>query len=297
METVLQTYDLTKFFGKKAAVDHVNMTIPKGEIYGFIGRNGAGKTTLMRMILSLALPTEGRFELFGEAPSPVHSRRIGSLVETPGLYNNCSAKENLARFAVLYGQEVQETERILDIIGLSGTGSKKVKQFSLGMKQRLGIGIALLANPEFIVLDEPVNGLDPAGIMEVRNLIQYLNREEGITFLISSHLLDELGKIATRFGIINNGRLVEEITMAQLNTRSGSTIRYVVDNPEKGEAVLTSLLGAERINRQDFALLVQAPMSESAALNRRLVEAGVEVSAISREAVGLEEFFMERMGR
>lgn len=296
MELILKTMDLTKRFGSKAAVDHVNMEIPRGEIYGFIGRNGAGKTTLMRLILSLALPSGGSFELFGEKPTAEHRKRIGSLVETPGLYNNSSAKENLTRFAILYGQDPREVEGILNTIGLLDTGSKKVGQFSLGMKQRLGIGIALLGHPEFIVLDEPVNGLDPAGIMEMRNLILHLNREQGITFLISSHLLDELGKIATRFGIINNGCLVEELSMAELSRLGSSKLRFVVDNPELARETLLPLLGEERISRQDYALMVDARPEEAADINRSLVLAGVGVSSIQREKLGLEEYFLERMG-
>ncbi|MBO4873215.1 MAG: ATP-binding cassette domain-containing protein [Lachnospiraceae bacterium] len=297
MSTVLQTYGLTKAFGSKLAVDHVDMTIEQGDIYGFIGKNGAGKTTLMRLVLSLALPTSGSYELFGAAPTAQSRRRIGSLVETPGFYKNCSAQENLTRFAGLYGTDLSEVKDVLGLIGLEGTGSKKAGKFSLGMKQRLGIGIALLNHPDFIVLDEPVNGLDPAGILEMRNLIQSLNRERGITFLISSHLLDELSKIATRFGIINNGKLVEEIRSEDLRNRDGNRTRFVVNDPQAAREALLPAAGAENITVRDHALLVQGQTGDVPRLNRLLVEAGIEVSSISHENSSLESFFMERIGR
>ena len=296
MQMVLETHQLTKAFGSKLAVDHVDMHIPQGEIYGFIGMNGAGKTTLMRVILSLALPSGGSFELFGGKPSPQSGRRIGSLVENPGFYRRCSAKENLVRFSLLYGADPRECDRILQLVGLAGVGNKKAGKFSLGMKQRLGIGIALIGHPDFIVLDEPVNGLDPGGIMEMRTLIQRLNREEGTTFLISSHLLDELGKIATRFGIISRGRLVEEITMGELNSISRSRIRFVVDEQEKAESVLRGVFPADQVERKEFALLVRAEAARAAELNRLLVEAGVNVSSIGQQTEGLESYFLERMG-
>ena len=276
MTMVLETTQLTKAFGRKLAVDHVDMHIPQGEIYGFIGMNGAGKTTLMRMILGLALPTSGSFRLFGGAPDS--GRRIGSLVENPGFYKNCTARENLIRFSLLYGTDPREADRILQQIGLIGAADRKAGRFSLGMKQRLGIGIALIGHPAFIVLDEPVNGLDPAGIMEVRTLIQRLNREEGTTFLISSHLLDELGKIATRFGIINQGKLVEEVSMNDLKRYMHDRIRFVVDEPEKAVQVLSALVEADRIERKDFAVLVRTDSRQTAELNRALVMAGVKVT-------------------
>ncbi len=296
MSMVLETHQLTKAFGSKLAVDHVDMHIPKGEIYGFIGMNGAGKTTLMRLILQLALPTSGSFELFGAKPTPESGRRIGSLVENPGFYKNCTARENLVRFSLLYGADPSESDRILQQIGLVEAAHKKAGKFSLGMKQRLGIGIALIGHPEFIVLDEPVNGLDPTGIMEMRTLIQRLNREEGTTFLISSHLLDELGKIATCFGIINRGRLVEEVTMNELKRYTHERIRFVVDEPEKGMAALAPLVGAEQIERKDFALLVRAESGRAPELNRALVLAGVNVNSIGHQSDGLEGYFLERIG-
>ena len=296
MEMVLQTYGLTKNFGSKKAVDSVNMTIGKGEIYGFVGRNGAGKTTLMRMILSHALPSSGHFELFGGMAADKARVRIGSLVETPGFYKNCSGRENLLRFAKLYGADPKSVDDILRLVRLEDTGNKKAGKYSLGMKQRLGIGIALLNNPDFIILDEPVNGLDPAGIQEVRELILKLNREQGVTFLISSHLLDELSKIATRFGIIEQGRLLEEVSAQDLAGKDGSRIRFVVSDPEAATALLIPLVGEENLSRREFAILVREGNIETARLNRLLVEAGIDVSSIGYERGGLEHYYLEKVG-
>lgn len=296
MEMVLQTYDLSKSFGSKKAVDAVNMTIGKGEIYGFVGRNGAGKTTLMRMILGHALPSSGRFELFGGMPTDKARARIGSLVETPGFYKNCSGRENLMRFAKLYGADPKTVDDILRLVRLEDTGNKKAGKYSLGMKQRLGIGVALLNNPDFIILDEPVNGLDPAGIQEVRELILKLNREREVTFLISSHLLEELSKVATRFGIIDQGKLLEEVNAQDLAGKDGSRIRFVVNDPEAAWALLIPVVGEENLMRRDFALLVRQGGNDAAYLNRLLVEAGIDVSGIGHESGGLEQYYLERVG-
>ena len=191
------------------AVNNVNMTIHKGDIYGFIGKNGAGKTTFKRLVLGTAFLTKGEIKLFGGEPFDKARRKIGSLIEAPGLYKNCTAYENLKQFSLIYGGTDAEIKEILSLVGLAATGNKKAGKFSLGMRQRLGIAIALLGNPEFLVLDEPVNGLDPAGMKEVRDLILKLNHEKNITILISSHLLDELSKIVTRYGSINDGMLIE----------------------------------------------------------------------------------------
>ena len=216
METVLKTVGLSKKYGSRYVVRGVNMTINKGDIYGFIGKNGAGKTTFMRVILGLSEPTEGSFELFGGISREEAGRKTGALIEAPGIYPNCTAKENMKRFALLKGADANSIDGILEFVGLGDVGNKKAGKFSLGMKQRLGIAVALLGDPEFLVLDEPVNGLDPAGMKEVRDLIVKLNKERGITVLISSHLLDELSKIVTRYGIINNGVLVDELGAAEI---------------------------------------------------------------------------------
>lgn len=219
MEYVLRTDKLTKCFGDKKAVNKVSMQIKKGDIYGFIGKNGAGKTTLMRLVLGVAEPSDGRITLFNGQPLSYARHHIGALLEYPCLYKNCTAYENLKRFSLLTDSNNKQINNILKLVGLDKVGNKKVGKFSLGMKQRLGIGIALLGDPEFLISDEPVNGLDPTGIKEIRDVILRLNHERGITFLISSHLLDELAKIVTTYGIINDVVLIEQISAAELEHR------------------------------------------------------------------------------
>lgn len=296
MEKVLQTFELTKEFGKYTAVDHVNMTINKGDIYGFIGRNGAGKTTLMRMVLSMAFPTSGSIELFGEKDIRKVGRKIGSLIEAPGLYKNCSAKENLTRFSILYGADVKKVPEILDFVGLGNTGSKPAGKFSLGMRQRLGIAIAMLNDPMLMVLDEPVNGLDPEGMREVRALIQKLNQERGITVLISSHLLEELSKLVTKYGIINNGVLLEETSAEDIEKKCTHCLKLVVDDVEKSAKLLTKIVPAEDIQVVDGTLQVLSHLEESGEMNRLLVQNGILVQALEKKTDALEDYFMKRIG-
>ncbi len=296
METILKTTALTKQFGRKTAVNNVNMTIHKGDIYGFIGKNGAGKTTFMRMVLGTAFPSKGEIRLFdGEAPSKAR-RKIGSLIEAPGIYKNCTAYENLKQFSLIYGGTEQEIHEILEFIGLSNTGKKKAGKFSLGMKQRLGIGIALLGNPEFLILDEPVNGLDPAGMKEVRDLILKLNQEKNITILISSHLLDELSKVVTKYGIIDDGVLIEEVSAEELKERCRSRLKFTVDNNEKAISILSTVVPKENIKEKDGFILLTSHMEEAASLNKLLIENGIAVSGVHVKTDGLEQYFMKRIG-
>ena len=199
METVLKTTNIIKKYGNKTVLNNINMTINKGDIYGFIGKNGAGKTTFMKVVLSLTPKDNGEVVFFDNKKLKDVGLKIGSLIESPGLYKNASAYENLKRFSILYGADESKINELLELVNLSNVGKKKTKDFSLGMKQRLGIAIALLGDPEFMLLDEPINGLDPEGIKEIRDVIDRLNIEKCITFIISSHLLDELSKVVTRY--------------------------------------------------------------------------------------------------
>ena len=235
MNYVIETKNLTKKFPNKLAVDHIDMHVQKGDIYGLIGRNGAGKTTAMKMILGTLFPSEGSITLFGDTNLSKQRKRIGSLIEAPGLYRGCTAYENMKRFSLLYGGTEEDIKELLEFVGLANTGKMKAGHFSLGMKQRLGIALALLGNPEILVLDEPVNGLDPAGIKEIRDIIHKLNKEKGITFVVSSHLLDELGKIATRYGILSDGQLVDEISAYELQERCKTCLIIETDNLEKAK--------------------------------------------------------------
>lgn len=296
METVLQTNHLSKQFGRKKAVDDVTMTINKGDIYGFIGKNGAGKTTFMRLVLGTAFATEGEITLFDGMPHSQARRRIGSLIETPGIYKNCSAYENLRQFSLLYGGTEAEIQEILELIGLKSAGKKKAGKFSLGMKQRLGIGIALLGNPEFLILDEPVNGLDPTGMKEVRDLLLDLNQRKGITILISSHLLDELSKIVTKYGIINDGVLIEEISAEELQEKCAQKLIFTVNDTKKAVAVLSESLPAKDIRVEENRIYLSSHLEEAAGFNRLLVQQGVEVSGLQVQTDGLEQYFMKRIG-
>ena len=215
MEYVIETSGLVKRYGLKKAVNNVSIHVKKGDIYGLIGKNGAGKTTLMKLLLGLTFANRGEMKLFGSDLLNKERSKIGALIEAPGLYTGDTAYGNLKRFGILTDSTEEEIFDILKLVGLDNVGKKKVKAFSLGMKQRLGIGIALLGSPELLILDEPVNGLDPQGIKEVRDTLLKLN-EKGVTVLISSHLLDELGKIATKFGIMRDGELVDEISAEEI---------------------------------------------------------------------------------
>lgn len=296
METILKTTALSKRFGNKLAVNNVNMTIQKGDIYGFIGKNGAGKTTFMRMILGTAFPNGGEIELFGRKDLNNARHRIGSLIEAPGLYKNYTAYENLKQFSLIYGGTEEEIQDILRLIGLDNTGKKKAGKFSLGMKQRLGIGIALLGNPDFMILDEPVNGLDPAGIKEVRDLILRLNEERNITILISSHLLDELSRLVTKYGIINDGVLVEEVSADELTARCSHRLIFSVDDTEKAVAILSSAVPASDITVENGQIVLTSHLDEAAALNRMLIEQDIVVNGMQTQTDGLEQYFMKRIG-
>ena len=295
MDFILETKSLTKRFPGKIAVDQADFHVRKGDIYGLIGKNGAGKTTAMKMFLGIIDPTEGEIKLFDSTDLPTARKRIGSLIEAPGIYNACTAYENMKRFAILSGGTDQEIRELLHFVGLGNVGSKKAGAFSLGMKQRLGIAIALLGNPDFLILDEPINGLDPAGIKEIRDMILKLNREKGVTFMISSHLLDELGKIATVFGIINNGKLVEEISAENLKEQCRQGLRIVTDRIKEAADFLMEK-GFTDLKIREKSILVHEAPERSAEINALLVTNGFNVSELTVQNRGFEGYFIKRLG-
>ena len=298
-EILLQTHALTKQYGHQKAVDNVDIHIKKGAIYGFIGRNGAGKTTCMRMICGLAKPTSGDIEMFGYSGNELTNvrSRVGCLIETPGLYPNLSAQENLKLKCKLFGiNKMGYTEEILRKVGLSDVGKKKTKNFSLGMKQRLGIGLALVGEPDLLVLDEPINGLDPQGIAEVRETIQNLCSQQDMTVFISSHILEELSKLATDYGIINNGSLIQEITREELLNKCSDKISITVDNPNKAVPVLDGMGFTNYMIMDQNHIDVYERLNESAALNEKLVKSGVSVSQIAVTGMELETYFLNLTG-
>ncbi len=297
MDYVIETKGLTKAFPGKLAADHVNLHVRRGDIYGFIGKNGAGKTTTMKLILGLSYPTEGDIELFGEKDLARGRAKIGSLIEAPGLYKNASAYENMKRFSLISGGTDKQIREILDMVGLGGVGKRKAGNFSLGMRQRLGIAIALLGDPEILILDEPINGLDPAGIKEIRDTIVKLNRERGVTFLISSHLLDELAKITTVYGIINEGRLVEEIGAGELMERCRQNLRIRVSDPEKAAAILRANHLLDRYDSDREGITLFDHYEQAARINELLVTNGLQVRELTVSSTGFEDYFIERIGR
>ena len=302
MEYVLRTYELTKQYKRHAAVNKATMSIRRGDIYGFVGENGSGKTTIIRLITGLIHPNAGRFELFGiphTSPDIASARRkIGAVVETPSIYANMSAYDNLYMQCTLLG--IKDTSKIretLKAVGLEALhdDKKQAGNFSLGMRQRLGIAMALLGEPEFLILDEPMNGLDPAGIVEVRELILRLNRERGITFLISSHILTELSLVATKYGIISKGHVIKEITAEELHDEcKGSTVIRAED-PAALESLLQTLLPEHSIMANGNSLKVIGQVD----LNRILppiLDSGNRILSINCTEMGFEEYYLSLVG-
>ena len=295
MDTILKTNALVKKYGEATVLNNINMTINRGDIYGFVGKNGAGKTTFMRTVLSLTNPTSGEIKLFGDKTIEEVGLRVGSLIEAPGLYKNATAYENLKRFSIIYGADEDKIPEILELVGLANTGKKKAKDFSLGMRQRLGIAIALLGEPELLLLDEPINGLDPAGIKDIRDLILKLNKEKNITFLISSHLLDELAKVVTKYGFINNGDLFEEIDSKKLLEKCKQQVMIEVDDTKKALSILETMIDKKLIKTKDNTILIDSK-EDTGFINTKLVKSGVVVRSIYSNSISLEDYFMERIG-
>lgn len=298
MEAVLVTRGLTKTYRGKRVVNGVNMSVGRGDIYGFIGRNGAGKTTLMKMVCGLARVSEGSFELFGSADIGAGRRKVGCVIEQPALYPGMSARENLIYYCKMQGCEsITDIDGILRLVGLADTGKLKAKRFSLGMKQRLSIAVALLGEPEFLVLDEPINGLDPSGIREVRELLLRLHQEKGVAILISSHILGELGKIATKYGIIHEGQLLEEFTAKELEERSAKGLCLQVNDTQRACKILEEQCGIRQYEVQgDAVIQVREKWEDAAAINEKLVAGGVRVSRLAEEGQDMEMYFVRRMG-
>ncbi|NMM63041.1 ABC transporter ATP-binding protein [Clostridium sp. P21] len=298
MSLVLQTNDLTKKYGKQIAVNKVNLNIEKGDIYGLIGKNGAGKTTIMKIACGLIYKDQGDIQLFESSNLEKARKRMGCVIEQPALYPNMTARENLIYYDKLLGiTDYGNADEVLSLVGLQNTGKKKTKAFSLGMKQRLSIAISLLGNPDFLILDEPINGLDPSGIKEVRELLLKLNSENEITILISSHILGELTKIATKYGVIHKGVLIDEFQAVELEERCKKCLTIIVSNSEKAAYVLKN-----NINSSDFKVFDEGKiciydyLDIPEQINKELVENGVLVSRICLEGNDIEGYFVKLMG-
>ncbi|MGL4740024.1 MAG: ATP-binding cassette domain-containing protein [Sarcina sp.] len=300
-EVVLKTHDLTKKYGEQLSNNKINITVKKGDIYGLIGKNGAGKTTLMRLITGLAYKTSGEIELFGKSTEKeINDSRsmIGSLIETPAFYPNMTATENL-EISRLYRNIAgnEGTLEVLKLVGLEDAGKKKFKNFSLGMKQRLGIANALLGNPKVLILDEPINGLDPMGIVEIRELIKKLNREKDMTVIISSHILGELSELATCYGIISDGVLLEEISEEALSEKCKQYIEINAKEKETVVAILEKDLGIidYKVLEGNF-IKIFSNLDDVAMINAELSKRGVLIESIRVKGETLEEYFVELVG-
>lgn len=299
MEYVLTTENLGKQYRHFKALGGLTMHVPKGAIYGFVGRNGAGKTTLIRLICGLQEPTAGSFTLYGvrnmDKGIAASRRRMGAVVETPSIYLDMTAEENLRQqYLVLGLPSFDEIPHLLKLVGLENTGKKKAKNFSLGMKQRLGIAIALAGDPDFLILDEPTNGLDPQGIIEMRELILRLNRERQITVLISSHILDELSRLATHYGIIDAGRMVKELSAQELEAACRKCMRLEVTKASALARVLDNM-GVE------YKLLSETQADVYARVNitqltLALAKEGCEVISLEEKDESLESYFVSLVG-
>lgn len=300
-EVILKTYNITKKYGNQVAINNVNMTIKKGEIYGFIGQNGAGKTTLIRLITGLIHKTGGEIELLGatgEAELNKSRTMIGSLIETPSFYTNMTARENLEVSRLVRNIPGKKCiDEVLELVGLKDVEKKKVKNFSLGMRQRLGIANALMGNPKLLILDEPINGLDPMGIVEIRELLKKINKEKDMTILISSHILSELSELATTYGIISNGKLIEEITSEQLAEKCRQYIDLKVDDTSRAVTLLERELGISDYEvLEDKKIKVFSNLENIGEVNSILSKSGVIVESISIKGENLEEYFMNKIG-
>ncbi len=290
----LTTESLTKKYGKKEVVRSLNLQLEEGEIYGFLGNNGAGKTTTMKMIVGLTPVTSGQIHLFGE-PQCIsqHLKKVGTTIEAPGFYGNLTAEENLWVFMRLHGlSNTSKIDELLQMGGLNEVRHQKVNTFSMGMKQRLAIVRALMHDPELLILDEPINGLDPNGILETRELLLRLKAERGVTMMISSHILPEVEQLVDRIGIVHQGALLEETDMATFRKKRLKRLEIQVDQPDEAVRILQEKWGINARQNQRGGLFINDVTHPSARINQSLVESGIGVSRLWQQEQSMEDYFM-----
>ncbi|MGM9988358.1 MAG: ABC transporter ATP-binding protein [Bacillaceae bacterium] len=300
-DIILQTHSLSKKYKDKFAVDNVNMTIRKGQIYGFIGQNGAGKTTFIRIVTGLIHATSGEVSLLGgtsKAELEEARKHVGSLVESPSFYENMTARENLEFSRLVRNIPGKECiDEVLALVGLHDVEKKKVKNFSLGMKQRLGIANALLGNPRLLILDEPINGLDPISIVEIRELLKKMNREKEVTIIISSHILGELSELATHYGIIDNGKLIQQISAKELQEKCRQYIEIEVDDTEHAIILLEQQFDSiEYEVYPNQVIRVYNYLENVGEMNKLLSKNNLTVNKIVLKGQNLEEYFVQVVG-
>ncbi|WP_311519922.1 ABC transporter ATP-binding protein [Paenibacillus albidus] len=296
---ILQTHQLNKLYRKSCVVENLNLRVEPGDIYGLLGQNGAGKTTTLRMLLGLVKPTSGQIEWYGHALTRPLYGRIGSIIETPGFYPQLTAAENLELHRRMSGiPEKGTVMEYLKLVGLEKAAHRKAKQLSLGMKQRLGIARAMMHRPDMLILDEPINGLDPLGIKETRELIVDLQRKREITVLISSHILGEIQLMASRIGIMHQGRLIEQLDYEDIQGKNRHYLELKIDDEKR-----TAVLLERELHLTNFQVCEQGMIrlyegfQDSGAINRRLVEAGIEVKELTIQTDSLEDFFIRATTR
>ena len=298
MPYILQTNNLTKTIGGKDLVKNVNLHIKKGEIYGFLGPNGAGKTTVMKMITNLWKPTDGSIEIFGKTLTPQSYevlKRMGSIIEFPTFYNHMTGYENLKLHCEYMGYYKHGSiENALDMLDLTDAAQKPVKNYSLGMKERLGIARAILCKPELLILDEPTNGLDPAGMKQIRDLLKTLCEEYGITIMVSSHILSEIESIADTIGVINHGMMINEIGMKEIEEMSLAYIELTVANPKKAAYVLSDKLGISNFKIiENNTIRIYDQHISTQELSKVMALNDVEVMALGKQSETLEDYFLK----
>jgi len=298
MAYIIKTNQLTKVYAGNEVVSSVNMHVKKGEIYGFLGPNGAGKTTVMKMLTNLAKPTSGDIEIFGEKltdRSYEVLKRMGTIIEYPIFYEKLTAHENLELHCEYMGYyNKNEIEHVLDLVKLINVEGKKVRDFSLGMKQRLGIARAILTKPELLILDEPINGLDPVGIRELRELFKMLSKEYGITIIVSSHILAEIEQIADTVGVIKNGKLIAEVAMEQVSHNQADFIELIVSDGKKASFILDSQLKIANFKCIDeHCIRIYDPSISQKVLSKTLIDHDIEIEEMTRKTSSLEDYFMK----
>jgi len=296
--SVIQTMGLSKRYKDRWAVDRLDLRVEQGDIYGFIGQNGAGKSTTLKLLCGLARPTQGEALIFGKpVRDSVARRRVGALIEQPGLLPNLTAYQNLQAKALAWGivDAPARCEEVLRLVGLQGVGKRKVRGFSLGMKQRLGLALALLGNPDVLLLDEPFNGLDPEATRAMRNLIVRLNQTLGITVVVSSHVLDQLDRMATRYGVIADGRLVRQMSAEEMAAECGRSLRVRTADTARALALLQEAFPTVAFRAEPDGTLVATGAYDAEAVARQLQGAGQVVLEFSQEQRDIEDYFVELM--
>lgn len=300
-EVILSTKKLTKKYKKVTALDNINLDLKQGEIYGLVGKNGAGKTTLLRLLTGQAFASEGSITLFdGTSPEALSlgRKRIGAIIETPSFYSNMTAEQNLEYYRIQRGIPGKHcVKEVLQEVGLSDTGNKKFQSFSLGMKQRLGLALALMNKPEILLLDEPINGLDPFGIVEIRNMLLKINQEKNITILISSHILSELSNLVTYYGFIDQGKMIKQISNEELSKECNKYLEIKVDKVEVMTALLETKLGLTSYKvTPDYSIHIYKYLDHPEKISELAIKNGVGLLSLMVKEINLENYFIQLVG-